>query len=246
MVDSQTRDVEYTHDGSIMNGLVCAPQGAQELPTVVLIHDAFGLGKRMIGIAEDITRLGYAAFAADMWGNRLTPQPDDDIGALIGGLVSDRPRWHDRIAAAHRVAGQQPEADPDAMVALGYCFGGSSALEHLRTGGHIRGAASIHGGLDLLEFDWSGANNGTQVLVSTGDDDPMATADQRRQLQESMTGAGIDWEVNLYSDTKHAFTSPDASASGMPEVGFHPRNAQRSWEATTRFLREVIPATAAG
>lgn len=126
---------------------------------------------------------------------------------------------------------------------LGYCFGGSSALEHLRTGGRVRGVVSVHAGLGLLDFDWPGARGDAQVLVSTGASDPMASADQRTEIQRAMTRAGIDWEVALFSDTKHAFTSPHAGTSGMPDevVGYQPRNARRAWEDTTRFLREALP-----
>lgn len=167
----------------------------------------------------------------------------EDIGPLIGGMAGDRPRWLARVSAAHETAAEQLEIEGDSLVTLGYCFGGASALEHLRTGGAVNGVISIHGGLDLLESDWSAATSGTQVLLSTGASDPMATAEQPAQLQQMMTEARISWEVTLYSDTKHAFTSPDAGSSGMPGdvVGYHPRNTDRAWDATTRFLGEVFP-----
>lgn len=73
----------------------------------------------------------------------------------------------------------------------------------------------------------------------------MATAEHRARLQQAMSDAGVDWEVDLYSGTKHAFTSPKAQFSPMPDViAYHPRNAARAWDATTRFLRELFPAVA--
>lgn len=242
MPGPRSRDVEYVHEGIRMIGLLCAPADAEELPAVVLIHDAFGLGEEMIAIAHRIAELGFAVFAADVWGERHTPASGEEIGPLIGGMVRDRERWLARIALAHETAAAQPEVDGDALIALGYCFGGSSALEYARVGGALRAVVAIHPGLDLVEFDWSGVSPGTAplALVSFGADDPMATPEQWRRVKASMSEAGVDWELNLYSGTVHGFTSPKARFSPDPAaVMYHPRNAQRAHRATERFLNEL-------
>ena len=236
------RDVEYQLGDTRMRGLLIAPGGASALPTVLLIHDAFGLGDDMIGIGRQLAGRGYAVFAADVWGDRTAPNEQHEIGPLMGSMVGNRPEWLARIAAAHATAAAQPEVDADNLALLGYCFGGSSALEFVRTGGRVKGLIAIHPGLDIIEFDWSGAHDGVQVLVSVGAADPMATAEQRLQLERALNGADIDWELDLYSHTTHAFTSRKAQSSPMPEVfAFHPRNAERAWNATTRFLGELFP-----
>jgi dienelactone hydrolase len=244
MNDLLTRDVEYEHDGTRMIGALCAPPGARNVPGVLLIHDAFGLSEEVFEVARRIGQLGFAAFAADVWGDRTQPATEAEIGPLIGGMVGDRGRWMARVAAARAAAAAQPELDGSALATLGYCFGGSTVLEYVRTGGDVRGAVSIHGGLDLLDTDgdWSAAPSNPRVLLCTGADDPMATALQRSGLEAAMSRAGVDWEVDLYSDTRHAFTSPKAKNSPNPDVvAHHPRNAARAWEATTRFLRELFP-----
>lgn len=237
------RDVDYAVGETASRGLLVAPDGVEARPTVLLVHDAFGLGADMIGIARDLAAEGYAVFAADVWGDRLTPTAQPEIGPLIGAMVGDRAEWQARIAAAHRVATVQPEVDPDRLVLLGYCFGGSSALEFLRTGGHALGVAAIHPGLDITADDWSPARPGARVHVELGADDPMATAAQRAQLQDDLDGAGIDWQMTLYSRTVHAFTSRNAQGSPAPHIfDYHPRNARRAWDATLRFLAETLGA----
>lgn len=243
MTEVSVRDVEYHHGDSRLIGLVCAPEGAASLPAVVLIHDAFGLSEEMQANAHRIAELGFAVFAADMWGDRLAPESENEIGPLIGGMVADRERWIARVALAHEIAAAQPEIDGEALVALGYCFGGSSALEYARTGGRVRGVVGIHSGLDLIAFDWSGVDPAhlPAVLICTGAEDPMATPEQWGRLKAAMNGAGIDWEFDLYSGTVHAFTSPKAQFSPRPELAmYHPRNAERAWQATARFLREIL------
>jgi len=237
-----TRDIEYGHDGTRMLGMLIAPEGARALPTVVLVHDAFGLGEEMIANARRLAELGLAVFAADVWGKRHTPATQPEIGPLIGGMVADRPRWLSRVAAAHETAAAQPEVDGGSLVTLGYCFGGSSALEHLRTGGQVRGVVAVHAGLDLVDFDWSRATGAGHVLACTGADDPMAPPEQLARLQAAMTGAGVEWETDVYSGTVHAFTSLRSQNSPKPDLfAYHPRSAARAWDATTRFLRELFP-----
>lgn len=242
MNDLVSRDVEYRHDDTRMVGLLCAPEAAPARPGILLVHDAFGLSPDMIDVAHRLAGLGFAVFAADVWGDRTQPATQPEIGPLIGGMVADRPRWMARIAAAHDAARAQPEIDASAIAVLGYCFGGSSALEYVRTGGDVLGAVSIHGGLDLLHPDWSAPRRTAQVLVCTGADDPMATAPMRAELETSLSSVGIDWEVALYSDTVHAFTSLRSRHSPTPHVvAYNARSAARAWDSTTRFLRDLFP-----
>jgi dienelactone hydrolase len=237
-----TRDIEYTHGDTLMRGFLVAPARDEPLPSVLLIHDAFGLGEDMSANAERLALLGFAVFAADVWGERRTPNSESEIGGFIGGMVADRSRWLARISAAHETAAAQPEVDAEAIVAAGFCFGGSSALEHARSGGDVRGVISFHAGLDLLASGWSAANPSTRILVTTGADDPMATAEQRDELQAELSGAGIDWEVDLYSDTKHAFTNPKSDLTAAPQIfGYNARSAARAWASAERFLHELFP-----
>lgn len=241
MNDPITIDVAYSADGERMVGCFCAPPDAHRLPALTLVHDAFGLTDAVVQEAQDWASRGYAVLAADMWGQRTTPHDDAQIGPLIGGMVSDRRRWMGRIGAAHDLLRSRPEVDGDRTALIGYCFGGSTALEYLRDGGSARAAISIHGGLDLLEFDWSAASAALHVLVCTGVDDPMATAAQRSALQAGMSEAGVDWQLDLYSDTRHAFTSPNAVPPNRV-AAYNPRSAARAHAATVRFLDEVLPA----
>ncbi|MBL0888341.1 dienelactone hydrolase family protein [Myceligenerans indicum] len=243
--DVRVRDVEYSHDGTLMIGALVATPGTRRAPGVLLVHDAFGLGDDMLARARRLAALGHPVFCADVWGERTQPRTEPEIGPLIGAMVTDRARWIARMTAAHKAAAAQPELHGEHLVALGYCFGGSSALEYLRSGARLVGAVGIHAGLDLLDprAGWDAAHPGVSVLLCTGADDPMATPAQREALQAALTSAGIDWETDVYSGTVHAFTSPRAANSQRPDVtAHHPRSAARAWDATTRFLRDTLPA----
>ncbi|WP_306231593.1 dienelactone hydrolase family protein [Agrococcus beijingensis] len=239
------RDIEHIHDGTRMLGLLVAPEttaGHQAgLPTVLLLHDAFGIGEHLIAQARRYASLGFAVFAADIWGDRRTPGGGAEIGPLIGAMAADRGEWMGRVAAAHTVAAAQPEVDPARIVAIGYCFGGAGALEYVRTGGDVLGAVSIHGGLDLLDRDWSAPTRGASALICTGSADPMATRGQREALLDDLDAAGIEWELDLYSGVEHAFTNPKSDLPGMPPgVAYSARASERAWQATSQFLADLF------
>lgn len=73
----------------------------------------------------------------------------------------------------------------------------------------------------------------------------MANNLDRHRLQAELAGAGIDWEMHLYSDTKHAFTNPKSAHSPNPEVvDYNAKSAARAWQATEAFLAETLKRAA--
>lgn len=247
MSDLKTRDVEYQHDGTRMIGWLTLPAGSPEQwgTSVLLCPDAYGVGEHMVGIAADLATQGHPVLVADLWGERRQPVDQAEFGPMIGAMAADRDCWLGRVRTAHEALLAQPELAGVRVAMLGYCFGGSSVLEYVRTGGDVVAAISIHGGLDIIAFDWSTAS-GAAVLLCTGEEDPMATPKMRLDLTSAMTAAGNDWQLHVYSDTVHAFTSPKAKSSPRPEVvAFNPRSAARAWAATLEFLREADASTTA-
>jgi len=63
------------------------------------------------------------------------------------------------------------------------------------------------------------------------------------ELQKNLTQAGVDWEVNIYGNTKHGFTRPDSDRTNKPEViAYNSQSERRSWAAMRRFLDEIFSA----
>jgi dienelactone hydrolase len=235
-----TRSLHYSHAGTELIGyLVAWPETKR--PGVLLIHDALGVSEQMKAIAQRIAELGYTVLLADLWGDGKVPAGVDEIGPLIGQLASNRELWTGRVKAGHEQLLAQEQVAGGPVTAVGYCFGGSSVLEYVRVGGGLDGAVSFHGGLDLVGTDWSAANADASVLILTGAEDPMAPQDVVDALQQSMSVAGVDWEVASYGATKHGFTDPHADKAGRPDViAYNARADRRSWNAFTLFLQEQL------
>lgn len=240
MTELAAQSLRYTHEGTELIGYLVARPGT-ERPGVLLIHDALGVSEPMKAIAHRIAELGYTVLLADLWGEGRVPAGDDEIGPLIGQLASNRELWTGRVKAGHEQLLAQEQVAGGPVTAVGYCFGGSSVLEYVRVGGGVDGAVSFHGGLDLVGTDWAAANADASVLILTGAEDPMAPQAVVDALQESISEAGLDWEVASYGATKHGFTNPHADKAGRPDViAYNARAARRSWNAFTLFLQEQL------
>jgi dienelactone hydrolase len=238
------KSIEYSYESARLVGYFCAESTPATRPGVVLVHDAFGVGDHIKRTAERVAELGYAVLAADVWGDGAQLPRDADIGAVIGRFAGDRKTWMGRLRQAQATLAAQLGVDSARIAFTGYCFGGTSALEYLRNfSPDVKGVVSFHGGLDLVGKDWSKVSAGGKALILTGADDPAAPLSKLQELETSLTNAGVDWEVDIYSHTKHGFTRPDADKSNRPQmVAYNPQSDHRSWAAMRRFLEEVFSA----
>src|SRR6476661_5125753 len=98
--------------------------------------------------AEQLARLGYVAFAIDMYGKGVRAKDPQEAGQMAGRFKSDRKLMRDRARAGLDVLKKQPNVDAGRIGAIGYCFGGQVALELGRGGADVAGIVSFHGALD--------------------------------------------------------------------------------------------------
>jgi dienelactone hydrolase len=224
--------IAYGHDGTELEGYVAHDAAAEEpRPGILVVHDWLGIGPNVELRAQMLARLGYVAFAADIYGAGVRPS-HEDAPALVGAYYNDLPLMRARVAAAHETLAELPQVDETRIAVIGYCFGGSAALEFARTGADIRGAVSFHG--RLLTHDPSDADAiRAKLLILTGGSDPAATdADVHAFQDELRTAPHVDWQVITYSGAPHAFT--------VPGDRYRPLADARSWQAQLDFFDEIF------
>jgi len=237
-----SKEVEYFYDSARLVGYFCADESAATpRPGVVIVHDACGVSEHMKRTAESLADLGFAVLAADVWGDGQQLRDESAVGPMIGRFASDRKTWMGRLEAAKQALVAESEVEPSKIAMVGYCFGGASALEYARTVGGVAGVVSVHGGLELVGGDWTTAPPNGKALILTGFEDPMAKSSVLLDLENNMTRAGVDWQVNTYGHTKHGFTRPDSDRANKPQViAYNEQSAKRSWAAMRGFLHEIF------
>lgn len=239
MANGTGRDLEYFQGGTRMLGRLCDPVGDASGAGLLVVHGAHGLGDHIADCAARMAGLGHAVLAVDLWGDRKLLTNPAEIGPMLDRFASDHAMWMGRLEAARMALAAATGAQKIGIV--GYCFGGSSALEFVRSGGAVDAAVSLHGGLDNVGDDWSSATRTASVLICTGAQDPLAKPEDLSRIEAGLSQAGIGWETNLYGGAKHAFTEPDRPGS-PPFAAYDARADRRSWAAMSDFLSATLAA----
>ena len=237
----QTQDVRYSEGAVEFLGYLAFDDTASDKqPGVLVFHEGLGLGEHIMERARRIAKLGYAAFAADMFGGRRQFSDIREMSKLLSDLRNDLPTLRARARAALATLVSFPQVDGTRLAAVGFCFGGSVVLELARDGADLRAVASLHGVLSTrapAETDKVKAS----VLICTGADDPLAPPDQVVEFQNEMREAKVrDWQVISYGNTMHAFTNPAAGPSTMHGTMYNELADWRSWVALRNFLEEML------
>jgi dienelactone hydrolase len=176
----KTEVIEYKSGDTTCEGLLAYDDAATgPRPGVLIIHQWKGLGAYEKKRAEMIAGLGYVAFCADIYGKGVRPTEVQEAAALAGKFKGDRSLYRQRLSAAADVLAKQPRVDPARLGAMGYCFGGTGALELARSGAPVLGVVSFHGGLGT-PTPADAANIKGRVLVLHGADDPHVPPSNRK------------------------------------------------------------------
>lgn len=235
--DIVTKTVSYDVGGTTFEGYFATNDGVRgDLPLVVIVHDWDGLTDYEMRRAEMLAELGFAAFAVDVFGKGVRPTTTEAKQAETGKLYKDREALRARLNAGLEAAEAQDAVDDDEVVVMGYCFGGAAVLELARSGADAEGFISFHGGLGTPEGQ-TYADVEAPILVLHGSEDPVAPMAQVAELAEAMNADGVDFEMQIYSGARHAFTVWDAKGEG---ARYDARADLKSWQATLEFLDQQI------
>lgn len=219
------QQVDYQVAGETYQGYFVSP--IDNAPLVLLVHDWDGLTEYEQQRADMLQDLGYAVFAADLFGKGIRPTEVKDKQQHTGELYQDRQKMRDLMLAAINEAGKLG-AETDNAVIIGYCFGGAAALEMARSGTAMHGFVSFHGGLSTPQGQDYSQTQG-EVLVLHGAADQMISMADFANLAAQLEQHQVANEMISYGGADHAFTvfggeRYDAAADA------------KSWQRLTDFL----------
>ena len=235
----RTQDIEYQADGRDLIGyLAVDDEQTGRRPAVLVAHEGPGLDDHAKGRAERLAGLGYVAFALDYHGGGK-PLPMEEMYGRLGELMPHADRIRALAHAGLDVLLAQPEADAGRVAAIGYCFGGTMALELARSGADLRAVVGFHSGLATTRPE-DAKQIKASVLVCIGADDPLVPKEQRDTFEEEMRAGGVDWRMNLYGGAVHSFTNERAGQVGIAGVAYHRPTDERSWRAMLDLFEEKL------
>jgi dienelactone hydrolase len=240
MAQFKIEPVEYKEGNTVLEGYFAYDASAKDKrPGVVIVHDWMGVGDNVKMRAEQLVKLGYVAFVADIYGKGVRPANAQEASAASGKYRSDRALLRARVRAALDEFTKHEQVDAKRVAAMGYCFGGGTVLELARSGADVKGVVSFHGFLDSPTPD-DAKNIKGKILVLHGGDDPYVPSKDVMGLQEEMRKAGVDWQFVAYGGAVHAFTIKGAGNDPSKGAAYNENADKRSFKAMQDFFEEIF------
>ncbi len=239
----KTEVVTYKQGGQTLEGFLIydsALAAKQKLPGVVVVHDWMGVGDYVKMRGTQLAELGYVAFVADIYGKDARPKDSKGAAEIAGKYRGgDRKNLRARIDAAFKELRKSKFVDSEKLAGMGYCFGGTAALEMARMGLNLKGVVSFHGGLTAPE----GVKNSSiksKVLVLHGAIDPYVKDAEVLAFQKEMNDAKVDYQLVAYSGAVHSFTHKDAGTDISTGAAYNELADKRSFIAMKNFFEETL------
>lgn len=235
----KTQTIEYQDGNTLLEGYLAADEKITgKKPAILVIHDWSGKNDFARKKAEKLAELGYIGFAIDMFGKNILGTTKEEKSALIQPFMSNRHLLEKRVLSALQKICQLDMVDTTRIGAIGFCFGGLCALDLARSGAEIKGVVSFHG----LLHDRGTMPNQTikaKILALHGYDDPMGKPDQVLAFAKEMTQSNANWEIDMYGNTVHAFSNPQANDHDFGTV-YNQQADARSWTRMVTFFQEIF------
>ena len=233
-----TKPISYRDGGKSLTGfLVCDDAEPGHRPGILVVHGGAGLDEHAKRRALQMAKLGYMAFACDMYGDGVAGDRQRVMTA-INELRDDPARLRRRARAGLEVLASHPLVD-GRLAAVGYCFGGMTVLQLARGGIDLAGVASIHGSLKTVQPAEPGRLK-AKVLVCHGALDPHVPTADVTAFADEMNAVSADWQLIVYGGAMHGFTHEGADGSKIPGVAYNALADARSSMALRQFFAEIF------
>jgi dienelactone hydrolase len=234
-----SQPVQYNHNGTVLEGYLAyddAVKGKQ--PGVLVVHEWWGLNDYVRDRVEKLAKLGYVAFALDMYGKGIWTKEPQKAKELSGHLRG-KPIMRQRASAGLEILRNNSRVDPGRIAAIGYCFGGTTVLELAYSGADLAGVVSFHGGLTAAKADDRNRIK-ARFLICHGADDGFISAEAIQAFQDGMRKSGADWQMIYFGGAVHSFTNPAADQVGIKGIAYNKKADERSWKFMQAFFVEIF------
>jgi carboxymethylenebutenolidase len=189
------------------------PAGGKNLPTVLVVHEIFGVHEYIKDTCRRLAKAGYMAIAAEMYARHGDVSKMGNIGDILDGPVAaatDVEHMSDLDACAAWAA--KNGGDPARLAITGFCRGGRTAWLYAAHNPKLKAAVAWYGQLDgapsAKQPKWPidlAEEVKAPVLGLYGGKDQGISLDDVEAMSEALKKAGSKSQIHVYPDAGHAF-----------------------------------------
>jgi len=228
-------------DVSLNTHITYNPAFDEPRPAVLIAPSFTGLRDRYIELTHMVAEWGYVGIAIDVYGDGANSDNRDECMALMQPFVDDRAMLRQRLQAHFAMTQDLDFVDPEQIAIMGFCFGGTCALDLARCGAPLRGAVSIHGGFTIPTDLPCQIDPKTHLLILHGYKDALCPPEGITDFAKECDSYGdINWQWLFYGQDKHAFTDKVCSEMLPSECQYNEETTRHCWRSVKLFLEDVF------
>lgn len=181
---------------------VAKPEGEGPFPTVIMIHEFFGLNESIIGKAEGLADEGYYVVAPDTFRGSSTSW----IPRAIYQVISTKQETVNAdLDSVYAWLTSQPEVANNRIAIVGFCYGGRASLLYSLHNNKLAATVVFYGSPetdpDVLK------NLPGPLLGIFGGADASISQEDVQAFEDGLQAAGVPHEITVYDGQPHAFVT---------------------------------------
>jgi len=225
----KTQDVTLPSGGESIAAYLAVPEGAGKHPAVVVVHEWWGLTDWVKEQTRNLAGQGYVALAVDLYRGQVAYDP-----SLAYELAHSMPedRAVGDLKAAFDFLAARADVNKDKIGAVGWCMGGSLALQLAENEPHLAACVVYYGTLptDAAMLQKIQA----PLLGNFGADDRNIPPAAVEAFESAMKDAKKSVDIKIYRGAGHAFANPNN------KLGYQEDAAADAWKRTLAFLAHLL------
>lgn len=229
--DLRDRIAHYPSEGITVHAYVAAPPGRNR-PSIIIVHEWWGLNDHIKDVARRYAREGFIAVAPDLYsrlGHRVTADPNE-AGKLMNALKQEDGLQDLNATVAYLKT--VPEVDPNRLGVTGFCMGGSYALLLPCINPAIKAAVPFYGWIPNPDTPLQ--NLACPVLYIYGEEDGYIGKGEVQRLADALKKYNKRGEIKTYPGASHAFFNDTRK-----EV-YKPAEARDAWNRAVAFFKQHL------
>lgn len=225
-----SQNVSFPSGTETVHGVLYRPAGAGPFPAIVVIHEWWGLNDWVKQQANMFAEHGYVTLAVDLYRGQVATDPET-AHELMRALPQDRGVRY--LASAVTYLKTLPYVNHDSLGAVGWCMGGSFAMQLAIAEPSLRAVAINYGALETDPVQLRKIR--AAILGNFGALDRGITPQDVQDFAATMKKIGHPVDVKDYPDAGHAFQNPNN------KTGYRPADTrdadQRMFAFFARYLK---------
>jgi dienelactone hydrolase len=238
----QTKAIDYEHDGVKLKGFLAYDDAIKDKrPGVLVFPEWWGLNDYAKTRAKQLAEMGYVAFAADLYGEGKVidvAHPEDAL-KMATALRMNVTIWRGRATAALKQLTSHANVDASKIGAIGYCLGGSTALQLAYSGADLKAVSTFHAALPAPTAEEAKAIK-ARIVVNHGAADAFIKEEAITAFKSALDGAGVKYTFQSFPGVVHSFTVPDADKAKNPGMKYDKAADEKSWQAMKDLFKDTL------